>query len=89
MTTTIQIHHIDTKTARKNFKVSLSTLRRATELLKETLPIDAFDKEDNERGYTLKSYLALEKYFDLRRSGMPTHRAAEYLRWEFMKKTGV
>lgn len=82
------IVYLSTEKVRKQLKVSLSTLRRATQLLRETLPAQAFDKGYCEEGYSLQSYGVLKMFFRLRRQSMPPNRAAEYLRSEFLKNLG-
>lgn len=89
METTSQQIYLETRSVLKFLKISLSTLRRAVQLLRETLPADAFDKGYCERGFSFQSYVVLEKFFQLRRQGMPPHRVADYLRSEFLKKSGV
>lgn len=85
MATATQLVHINTIAARENLNISLSTLRRAVQLLRKTLPACHFDKGYCDRGFSLEAYLVLERYFQLRAMGMGTHRAAEYLRIEFLK----
>lgn len=86
MATATQLIHVETTAARKNLKISLSTLRRAVQLLREALPADLFDKGYCERGFSFQSYQVIERYFELRRLGMPTHRAADYLKVELAKQ---
>lgn len=80
--------YFSTEKVRRQLKVSLSTLRRATQLLRETLPAQAFDKGYCEEGYSLQSYGVLKMFFRLRRQSMPPQRAAEYLLTEFLKNLG-
>jgi len=87
-TVTQPIVYFSTEKVRKQLKVSLSTLRRATQLLRETLPAEVFDKGYCEEGYSFQSYGVLKMFFRLRRQSMPPQRAAEYLRSEFLKKSG-
>lgn len=81
--------YFSTEKVRKQLGVSLSTLRRATQLLRETLPASIFDKGYCEEGYSLQSYGVLKAFFQLRKQSCPPQRAAEYLRSEFSKKSGV
>lgn len=82
MATATQLIHINTKAARKNLEISLSTLRRAVQLLRKTLPAHHFDKGYCDRGFSFEAYLVLERYFELRATGMGTQRAADYLKTE-------
>lgn len=71
--------YLPTQQLLKEFKISLSTLRRSTQLLRETLPASIFDKGYCEEGYSLKSYQVLKVFFALRRQSMPPHKCAEYI----------
>lgn len=77
-----QTIYLETRTVLKNLRVSLSTLRRTVALLRKTLSADQFDKGYCERGFSFESYLVLERFLELRKTGMPPHRVADYLKFE-------
>lgn len=77
---TAELCHYPTELVQDLLGISESTLRRTTRLLREVLSVDDFDKPLYDRGYTAKSYQALQKFFLLRSQGMSPERAAEYLR---------
>lgn len=90
MDTTIHRNvYLPTQKILKELGISLSTLRRATALLRDTLPAEVFDKGYCEEGYSFQSYQVLKEFFELRKTSMPPHRVAEYLRIEFSKNLGV
>lgn len=75
-----------TKKVLEKLKVSLSTLRRATALLREELPCEIFDKAVNERGYSLEALTVLQQYFKLRSQNMPIDRAVRFLKIKYTQQ---
>jgi len=81
--------YLPTQQLLKEFKISPSTLKRATRLLRDTLPASIFDKGCFEEGYSFRSYQVLKVFFTLRKQSMPPQRCAEYLLLQFSKNSGV
>lgn len=81
--------YLPTKQLLKELKVSPSTLKRATRLLRDTLPAAVFDKGCFEEGYSFRSFQVLKAFFTLRSQSMPPQRCAEYLLIQLSKNSGV
>lgn len=75
----VELEHLTTKNVLANLGVSLTTLRRASELLRDVMP-EKFDKAIGDHGYSPTAYRLLTAYFKLRSQGMNCERAAQFLK---------